>query len=93
MGCIVEFANSLMQFEFNCQGSKQKILVDMLLKYSEQDITTLASALDISVNELQDIYDSKHVLDAERANDLAQLFLIFFGRLFFTKFTLIRNFY
>lgn len=93
MGCIVEFSESLLQFEFNSKSNTQKILVDMLLKYGELDIAGLALALDTSVNELQDILDGNHFFVGEQANDLSQLFLIFFGRTFFKKFTLIRNFF
>ena len=93
MGCIIEFSESLMRFEFNSEGNKQKILVDMLLKYGELDIAGLALALEVSINELQAILDGNHFFVGEQANDLSQLFLIFFGRTFFTKFSLIRNFY
>ncbi len=93
MGCIVEFSESLLQFEFNSKGYSQKILVDMLLKYGELDIASLALALDASINELQDILDGNYFFIGEQANDLSQLFLIFFGRKFFKKFTLVRNFF
>lgn len=93
MGCIIEFSKSLIQFEFNSNGNKQRILVDMLLKYGELDINNLASTLDISVYELQEICEGKHFLVGEQAHDLAQMFLIFFGQQFFNKFTLIRNFF
>lgn len=92
MGCIVEFSKSLLQFEFNSHGHKQKILVDMLLKYGELNIVELSLALDTSTYELQDILEGNCFFIGEKANDLAQLFLIFFGRTFFKKFTLIRNF-
>lgn len=93
MGCIVEFTESLLQFEFNSKGSKQKILVDMLLKYGELDIAGLALALDASINELLGILDGNYSFVGRQADDLSQLFLIFFGRTFFKKFTLIRNFF
>ena len=82
-----------MRFEFSSTGSKQRILVDMLLKYGDLTISDLASALDITVSELQDIHDGNHYLVGEQANDLAQLFLSFFGRTFFNKFSIIRNFF
>ena len=93
MGCIVEFSESLLQFEFNSKGNRQKILVDMLLKYGELDIAGLACALDASISELHDILDGNYFFIGEQANDLSQLFLIFFGRTFFKKFTLVRNFF
>ena len=93
MGCIIEFTDTLLKFEFCSQGDKQKILVDMLLKYSEMDISALTSALGVSIKKLHDIRKGKCFLIGEQANDLAQLFLIFFGRTFFHKFTIIRNFH
>ena len=93
MGCIVEFSESLLQFEFNSKGNRQKILVDMLLKYGELDIAGLALALDASISELHEILDGNYFFIGEQANDLSQLFLIFFGRTFFKKFTLVRNFF
>lgn len=93
MGCIVEFNELSLQCEFNNEGKRQQILVDMLLKYGELDIACLASVLTSSINELQDIRDGKHFFTGEQANDLSYLFLSFFGRTFFKKFTLIRNFF
>ena len=93
MGCIVEFSESLLQFEFNSKGNRQKILVDMLLKYGELDIADLALALDATISEIHDILDGNYFFIGEQANDLSQLFLIFFGRTFFKKFTLVRNFF
>ncbi len=93
MGCIIEFSESLIQFEFHSTGNKQRILVDMMLKYGELDINNLALTLDISVHELQEMHEGTHFLVGEKAHDLAQMFLIFFGQQFFKKFTLIRNFF
>jgi len=92
MGCIIEFSESLIQFEFNSHSDKQKILVDVLLKYSDMSIEDLASFLEVSVKKLRDIQTGKGLFRGERANDLAQLFLVFFGRIFFTKFSIIRNY-
>ncbi len=93
MGCIVELKNSSAQFEFNSHGAKQRILVDMLLKYGELDVVNLALALDTTTNKLQDILDGDYFFIGRQADDLSHLFLIFFGRTFFNKFTLIRNFF
>lgn len=91
MGCIVELKAPL-QFEFNSEGTKQKILVDILLKYGEQDIASLASILDATSNELQDILNGNYFFTGRQKDDLSHLFLIFFGETFFNRFTLIRNF-
>lgn len=92
MGCTVELANALIRFEFCCEGKKQKILVDILLKYSDMDINELAFALDVSVSKILDICNESSFLMGKQADDLSQLFIIFFGRIFFRNFSIIRNF-
>lgn len=92
MGCIIEFTESLLQIEFCSKGNKQKILIDVLLKYGEMNISELALAIDVSTKKLRDICNGRGSLVGEQADSLAQLFLIFFGRTFFRKFSIIRNF-
>lgn len=92
MGCILEFHESLVRCEFNGEGYNQRILVDMMLKYSEFNPVELAKALDISEDQLKEILDGQYWLVDAQAKDLSQLFLIFFGRLFFTKVSIIRNY-
>ena len=92
MGCIVEFTESLMQIEFCSNGNKQKILIDILTRYSEMDAQKLADVLGVSAKKLKNICNGKGFLVGEPADSLAQVFLIFFGQKFFRKFTLIRNF-
>jgi len=92
MACLVEFTKSLLQFEFNSNGSRQAILVDLLLNHGGMDIPSLASALAIPESRIQDICDEKQFLVGEHATDLAQLFLIFFGRTFFSQFSIIKNY-
>lgn len=92
MGCIVEFTESLMQIEFCSNGNKQKILIDILTRYSEMDTNKLATVLGVSAKKLKNICNGEEFLVGEPADSLAQLFLIFFGQQFFRKFTLIRNF-
>lgn len=92
MGCIVEFTESLMQIEFCSNGNKQKILIDILTRYSEMDTSKLADVLGVSEKKLHNICHGKEFLVGEPADSLAQLFLMFFGQKFFRKFKLIRNF-
>ncbi|CEK09373.1 Uncharacterised protein [Legionella hackeliae] len=56
------------------------------------DINRLASVLEVSTEMLNDICEADSFLVAKKADCLAQLFLIFFGKQFFRKCTLIRNF-
>lgn len=92
MGCTLEFRESLIRCEFNGDGYKQQILVDILLKYSEFNSSDLATALEISEEKLTEIRDGHYYLVERQANDLAQLFLVFFGHMFFSKFSIIRNY-
>ena len=92
MSCALEFPESLIKVNFCSKGNKQKILIDVLTKYGEMDINRLASVLEVSVNKLKDIYEGESFLVGEPADRLAQLFLIFLGKHFFRKCTLIRSF-
>jgi hypothetical protein len=92
MGCSLEFTESLVKIDFCSKGNKQKILIDVLTKHSEMDINELASVLNVSVKRLQDICEGYGFLVGEQADSLAQLFLIFLGKNFFRKCTLIRSF-
>lgn len=92
MGCSLEFPESSVKIDFCSKGSKQKILIDVLTKYGEMDINTLASLLEVSVKKLKDICDDgDDFLVGNQAESLAQLFLIFLGKHFFHKCTLIRR--
>jgi len=92
MSCALEFSESLVKIDFCSKGNKQKILIDVLTKYSEMDIDRLASVLEVPVRKLNDICEGDSFLVGRQADCLAHLFLIFFGKHFFRKCTLIRDF-
>ena len=92
MSCVLEFPESLVRIDFCSKGNKQKILIDILGKYSDMDITQLASVLEVSVERLHEICNGNGFLVGEQADSLAQLFLMFLGKHFFRKCTVIRNF-
>lgn len=92
MSCVLEFPESSVKVDFCSKGNKQKILIDVLTKYGEMDIYRLAAVLGVSVKKLNDICDGDRFLVGEQADSLAQLFLMFLGKHFFCKCTLIRNF-
>ena len=52
----------------------------------------LASVLEVSVARLRNICEGDSFLVGEQADSLAQLFLMFLGKHFFRKCTLIRSF-
>lgn len=92
MSCILEFPESSVKIDFVSPGNKQKILIDVLTKYDDIDHHRLAAVLDVPVKRLHDICQGYDFLVGDRADTLAQLFLIFLGKNFFHKCTLIRNF-
>lgn len=92
MSCILEFPESSVKIDFCSKGNKQKILIDVLTKYGDMDINRLASVLDVPAKRLRNICGGYGFLVGEQADSLAQLFLMFFGKHFFRKCTLIRSF-
>jgi hypothetical protein len=92
MSCALEFPESSIKIDFCSKGNKQKILIDVLTKYGELDMNRLASVLEVSVAKLKDICEGDSFLVGEQADTLAQLFLMFLGKHFFLKCTLIRSF-
>ena len=92
MSCTLEFLESSVKIDFCSKRNKQKILIDVLTKYGHMDINRLASVLEVPVKRLQDICDGYGFLVGEQADSLAQLFLMFLGKHFFRKCTLIRSF-
>lgn len=93
MGCIVELKDPSLQFEFNNQGSKQQILLEIMLKYGTMSIDELAMMLNTPLDKLKEILAGNQYFVGQQADDLSHIFLMFFGRIFFNKFTLIRNFF
>lgn len=92
MSCILEFPESFLRIDFCSKGNKQKILIDVLTKYGDMDVEKLALVLNVSTTRLHDICDGYGFLVGDQADTLAQLFLMFLGKNFFRKCTLIRNF-
>lgn len=92
MSCALEFQEGSIKIDFCSKGNKQIILIEVLTQYGEMDMNTLASILDVSVNRLHGICDGYGFFVGEKADRLAQLFLIFLGKNFFRNCTLIRNF-
>jgi hypothetical protein len=92
MSCTLEFPESSVRIDFCSKGNKQRILIDVLSKYSDMDINQLASVLEVPVKRLHEICNGNGFLVGEQADSLAQLFLMFLGKNFFSKCTLIRNF-
>lgn len=92
MSCALEFPESSVKIDFCSKGNKQKILIDVLTKYGDMDINRLALILEVPVKKLKNICNGNSFLVGEQADTLAQLFLMFLGKHFFRKCTLIRSF-
>lgn len=76
MGCILEFDEPQIRYELRCQGKRQLMLIDILLKYAQIDLAGLASLLNVSLTTLKNVYNNKF-LEGQSATDLLRLFLIF----------------
>ncbi|KTD17463.1 hypothetical protein Ljor_1769 [Legionella jordanis] len=77
MGCIVEF-NDGFRFDFAQNKCKQKLWIDVLLRFSKANIEHLAYILDLSVETLTQVYLGNHYLEDEAAKRLGHLFLVTF---------------
>ncbi len=66
------------KFEFKCKKSKQKLLIDMLLNYSNYDLKTLATLLSVPVNKLLSVYKGESYLYQTSEISLAETFLVAF---------------
>lgn len=65
--------------DFCCIKSKQKMLIDALLRYSKADLVHIAELLDISESELKAVWDGESFLPVDTSKALSKLFLFFFG--------------
>lgn len=79
MGCIIEFQEPSVRINFRCNNMKQKIYLEILLKYSPLDITNISSILNIPKSKLYRVYLGKELLEGKVANNLACLLCIFLG--------------
>lgn len=79
MDNVVPVNEPKITFEFNCRKDKQKTIINALWNYSKLDLAQLASLIDVSLQELQDVFNGKKYLHDEAAESLAHYFLILFG--------------
>lgn len=77
MGCIVEF-NDGFRFNFAQNKCKQKLWIEVLLRFSKSNIEHLAYVLDLPVETLVHVYKGNLYLAEEDASRLGQLFLVMF---------------
>lgn len=77
MGCIVEF-NDGFRFDFAQNKPKQKLWIDILLRFSKSNIEHLAYILDLPIEILAQVHQGNYYLEDEAAKRLGQLFLVTF---------------
>ncbi|AOU64446.1 hypothetical protein [Legionella pneumophila] len=77
MGCIVEFNDGFL-FDFVQNKCKQKLWIDVLLRFSKANIEHLAYILDLPVKTLIQVHQGNSYLDDEAAKRLGHLFLVTF---------------
>ncbi len=77
MGCVVEFNDPRVIFELNYEQNKQEILIDILLKYSNRNLASIAEALDAPLELLIKVHNGSSFLNKEQTDKLLHLFLVF----------------
>lgn len=92
MNCVLEFPKSSIGIDFYRKRNNQKISLDILKIYGNMDIDTIAAALEVPVQRVYDICNGDSFLVGNKADNLAQLFLMFLAENFFCNCRLIRNF-
>ena len=79
MGCIVEFSEPLVRFNFCENKGRQKQWIEVLIKYSALDLTSLATLIEVPVQMLKDVHQGIKFLTDEAAENLGMYFLLFFS--------------
>lgn len=79
MESIIEFQELSTPTQVKCNKYKQKIIIEMLLKYSQLTKSDFASLLGISVPTLQGVSNNNEFLQGKPASNLIQVLFIFLG--------------
>lgn len=79
MECVVGQGELISRFKFCCKGKKQRLLIDVLLKYSGIAFNELTKILHVSDDILQDVYSGKRNFEMEDAENLILVFLMYFS--------------
>lgn len=77
MKCIIEFNDPLARFEFNYREEKQPMIIDILLKFGQFDLSNLSTILQIPETTLNNAYRNDQFLTDQAAINLSKIFLIF----------------
>jgi hypothetical protein len=74
-----ELKNSFITYQFNCKNNTQKIIIDILINYTNYDIQKLAEYMETSTSELLKVKHGESYLEKDQRNLLSRLFLVSFG--------------
>ncbi len=77
MGCMIEFGETPVRFDFCKNKGFQKLWIDVLIQYYTRiNYAWLASTLGVSLTTVQEVHKGMQYLDDDSAALLAESFLI-----------------
>lgn len=76
MNCIIDFDGT--RFNFTQNKYKQKMLIETLLHY-EFNLSRISQILNVPISVLEEVHKGVSFLPREIAQNLGQLFLLFFS--------------
>ena len=79
MGCIVEFSEPLVRFDFCENKNMQRTLIDVLIKYSKLNLENLANLIEVPLQTLIDVHQGMGFLTGDVSENLCKYFLLFFS--------------
>lgn len=79
MGCIVEFTEPFIRFNFSQNQYKQKMLIDAMLTYSQLDVDALASIIEVTPDMVRKAHAGEVFLSKASGEELGKLFLLLFS--------------
>ncbi|KTD23943.1 hypothetical protein [Legionella maceachernii] len=79
MGCIIEFSEPFIRFNFGENKHNQKIWIEALLRFKPISLDDLASVLEVPIQILSEVHEGKAFFSDDAAQRLGQFFLLVFS--------------
>lgn len=76
MGVAAVIKEPSFQYQVICKPGRQKLLLEIMLKYSNLDIKSLATILDIRPTSLNNVYEGTQYLTSDVLKKLYQMVLV-----------------
>lgn len=76
MGVVAVIKEPSFQYQVVCRSGRQKLLLEIMLKYSKLDINSLATILDIQPDSLKSVYEGTQYLRNDVLKKLYQMVLV-----------------